>query len=346
MVIPHSYVVALLMTVLTMLCWGSWANVIKVVGRWRFELLYYDYALGILLTSIVVGLTFGSLGESGQPFLENLTSAGVSNIAFGVLGGAVYCVSNMLVVGAIAVAGLGVAFPIGVGIALVVGVIWNYLVNPQGNPFLLFSGVGLVVAAIVLDGAAYSIHASSKRLLHGEGCESGEGRLGRIRKGILLSVVGGALMGMFFPLVEIGKSGPHGLGPYAIGVVFSAGIFLATLVFNAFFLRWPIEGRRLHLSDYFRGSAKEHVWGILGGIIWASGTLSNFVVASAPKDLQVGPAISYALGQGATLVGALWGVLVWGEFKGCTSVVARCLIMMFVLFVAGLVLISIAPLYV
>jgi glucose uptake protein len=154
MVVPQSYVAALLMTILTMTCWGSWANVVKMTKGWRFELLYFDYALGILLTSAVAGLTFGSMGSYGRAFVDDLAAAGAGNLAFGFLGGVVYNLSNILVVGAMAVAGLGVAFPIGVGLALVVGVIWNYLVNPQGNPTLLFGGVALVVAAIVLDGVA------------------------------------------------------------------------------------------------------------------------------------------------------------------------------------------------
>ena len=162
MVVPQSYLVALLMTILTMTCWGSWANVVKMVKGWRFELLYFDYALGILLTSVIAGLTFGSMGSYGKPFLADLAGAGWRNLAFGFLGGVVYNLSNILVVGAMAVAGLGVAFPIGVGLALVVGVIWNYFVNPQGNPTLLFSGVALVVAAIVLDGIAYRAHTMAK----------------------------------------------------------------------------------------------------------------------------------------------------------------------------------------
>ena len=345
MVVPHSYAVALLMTILTMTCWGSWANVIKLVKNWRFELLYYDYSLGILITAAIAGLTVGSMGSYGRPFWVDLTAAGGWNIAFGFLGGTVYCISNILVVGAMAVAGLGVAFPIGVGLALVVGVIWNYCVNPQGNPVLLFMGVAMVVAAIVLDGVAYRVHTMARATLNSElGTGNAEGK-GRIRKGILLSVIGGLLMGMFFPLVEIGKKGSGGLGPYAIGFVFSAGVFLSTFIFNAYFLRRPVQGEPLRFSDYFKGTFKEHFWGIIGGVVWAVGTLSSFVAASAPRQLQVGPAISYALGQGSTMIGAFWGVVVWKEFAGGGIVVKRLLILMFILFVSGLTIVSIAPLY-
>ena len=269
MIVPQSYIVALLMVILTMLCWGSWANVVKMVKGWRFELLYFDYALGILLASAAAGVTFGSMGSYGLPFFQDLASAGGRNMAFGFLGGVVYNLSNILVVGAMAIAGLGVAFPIGVGLALVVGVIWNYFVNPQGNPVLLFSGVALVVCAIVLDGIAYRVHTLRKAAsAPGQKTDAAEQKA-RIRKGILLSVVGGILMGMFFPLVEIGKKDPGGMGPYAIGFIFSVGVFLSTFVFNAFFMKKPVEGEPLKFSDYFKGSALAHTAGILGGVVWA-----------------------------------------------------------------------------
>jgi glucose uptake protein len=160
-----------------------------------------------------------------------------------------------------------------------------------------------------------------------------------------LSVIGGVLMGMFFPLVEIGKKGVGGLGPYAIGFVFSVGVFLSTFVFNAYFMKKPVQGEPLRFREYFRGTSKEHFWGIIGGIVWAVGTLSSFVAASAPRELQVGPAISYALGQGSTMVGAFWGVVVWKEFAGGGSLVRRLLVLMFILFVIGLAVVSVAPLY-
>jgi len=210
---------------------------------------------------------------------------------------------------------------------------------------LLFTGVALVVAAIVLDGVAYRVHTMTKAAGNEASKQGKPEQTKKIRKGILLSVVGGLLMGMFFPLVEIGKKGPNGLGPYAIGFVFAVGVFLSTFVFNAYFMRNPVQGEPLRFREYFRGTFKEHFWGIIGGVVWAVGTLSSFVAASAPRELQVGPAISYALGQGSTMVGAFWGVVVWKEFAGGGSFVKRLLVLMFILFVSGLALVSIAPLF-
>jgi glucose uptake protein len=333
----------LMLTILTMICWGSWANVLKFAKGWRFELLYYDYSIGVALGALIAGLTFGSWGSNGLSFTNDLSHAGNINILCGFAGGVIFNLSNILVVGAIAVAGMGVGFPIGVGLALVVGVIWNYFVNPQGNPYLLFAGVALVVAAIIVDAIAYRALAAS-RSVAGDEADIAV-RKASTWKGIKLAIIGGILMGTFYPLVEIGKKGESGLGPYAVGFVFSLGVLISVFFFNLYFMKYPIEGSRLTFRDYLKGSAWVHLLGIIGGLIWITGSLSNFVAASAPKALQVGPAISYAIGQGSTMVGALWGVLAWKEFAGGGARVNRLLIFMFLFYLIGLVLVSIAPLY-
>jgi len=333
----------LMLTIFTMICWGSWTNVLKFTKGWRFELLYYDYSIGVALGAALAGLTFGAWGSDGLRFGADLSHAGNTNILCAFAGGVIFNLSNMLVVGAIAVAGMGVGFPIGVGLALVVGVIWNYCVNPQGNPVLLFAGVALVMAAIIVDAVAYRALAASKSAA-GDKADAAV-RKAATWKGIKLAIIGGILMGTFYPLVEIGKQGEHGLGPYAVGFVFGLGVLVSVFLYNLYFMRYPIEGSRLTFADYLKGSAWVHILGILGGMMWIAGSLANFVAASAPKALQVGPAISYAIGQGSCMVGALWGVLVWREFAGGGSRVNRLLTLMFLFYMAGLVIVSIAPLY-
>jgi glucose uptake protein len=343
MTLPHTYGMALMLTILTMICWGSWANALNLAKGWRFELLYYDYSIGVALGAALAGLTFGTWGSDGIRFMDDLSHAGTTNILSGFAGGVIFNLSNILVVGAISVAGMGVGFPIGVGLALIVGVIWNYIVNPQGNPVLLFGGVALIVGAIVVDAIAYRTLAAS-RSVPGDKADAAA-KKAATWKGIRLAIIGGILMGMFYPLVEIGKTGPNGLGPYAVGFVFGLGVLASVFVYNLYFLRFPIEGKRLSFGDYLKGSPWVHFLGIVGGIMWMTGSLSNFVAASAPKALQVGPAISYAIGQGSTMVGALWGVLVWKEFAGGGARVNRLLVLMFALFMTGLAVVSIAPLY-
>jgi len=342
MTLPHAYGVVLMLTILTMICWGSWTNVLKFTKGWRFELLYYDYSIGVALGAALIGLTFGTWGSDGLRFTSDLSHAGNLNVLSAFAGGVVFNLSNLLVVGAIAVAGMGVGFPIGVGLALVVGVIWNYAANPQGNPLLLFSGVALVIAAIVVDAVAYRALAAGRGAT-GDRADAAA-RKAATWKGIRLAIIGGILMGTFYPLVEIGKQGEHGLGPYAVGFVFGLGVLASIFVFNLYFLRFPIDGPRLAFGDYLKGSPWMHFLGIAGGVMWIAGSVSNFVAASAPRELQVGPAISYAIGQGSCMVGALWGVLVWKEFAGGGARVYRLLVLMFLLYMTGLVVVSIAPL--
>ncbi|MDQ6665243.1 MAG: hypothetical protein M3Z23_12715 [Acidobacteriota bacterium] len=347
MLLPTTYAISLLLMIVSMLCWGSWANTFKLAGtKWRFELFYFDYAFGVLLAAIFYALTFGSMGYDGFSFLDDLTHAGKTQDAFAFGAGVIFNLANMLLVAAISLAGLSVAFPIGIGVALVIGVVWNYALKPQGNPALLFSGAAIIVAAIVVDAFAYRAYALMKAE---EFAQSGKAKSTRKQvslKGVLISLVSGLLMGSFFPLVEMAKGDPDiGLGPYAVGVVFALGVFLSTFVFNLFFMNLPVEGEPVEILEYFRGKAKQHGLGILGGFIWSTGAIANFVAASAQGKAQVGPAVSYAIGQGATMVSALWGLLVWKEFAGADFRVRSMLGVMFALFIVGLALVSVAPLF-
>lgn len=346
MILPQTYLTTLLVMILGMLCWGSWANTFKLTGKWRFELYYFDYALGVLAAAAIYAATTGTLGFDGFSFVDDLMHAGKRQWAFGFAGGVIFNLANMLLVAAISVAGMAVAFPVGIGIALIIGVIWNYAIKPQGNPVLLFTGLGVIVAAIVVDALAYKGLAVIR---HEAAAKAGKARSTMKKvslKGVVLSLVSGVLMGCFYPLVVKGQEGDLGLGPYAIGFVFALGVFLSTFVFNLFFMNLPVEGAPVDIQEYFRGDLRKHLMGWAGGLIWYTGTLASFVAASAPEEVHVGPAISYAVGQGATMVSALWGLLVWKEFAGADARVRAFLILMLVLFVCGLGMVSMAPLFV
>ena len=228
MFVPQVYAVALAMMILSMICWGSWPNTQKATGSWRFELFYWDYVWGILLTATLIGLTLGRTdGASPDSFFRNLTTADGAHLAYAFLGGIVYNIANILVVGAIAIAGMAVAFPVGIGLALVIGSVLNYLITPKGNPLLLFGGVGLVCAAIVLDALAY-------RRLTPDSKAS--------KKGIILSLLGGFGMGLFYPFVAKGISGENHLGPYTVALVFALGILASNIPANYLVMRRPVAG--------------------------------------------------------------------------------------------------------
>jgi glucose uptake protein len=336
MILPTTYAAALMLTILSMICWGSWANTFKMTRKWRFELFYFDYAFGVLVLAALAAVTFGSMGDE-LTVADNFLLAGKSRIAYAFAAGVVFNLANMLLVAAISVSGMAVAFPVGIGLALVIGVIWSYFLNPQGHPGLLFGGALLVVGAIVVDALAYKTHGET----------AGKGGLKFSIKGLVLSLVSGVLMGSFYPLVELAKFPEvgYGLGAYSVAIIFGLGVFLSTFLFNAYFMNLPVEGQPVSYRQYFRGSGKNHLLGILGGIIWSAGAIANFVAASAPKEVNVGPAVSYAIGQGATMVSVLWGLLVWKEFSGATGKVRGLLTLMMILFVCGLGLVSIAPLF-
>ena len=330
MFLLHSYAWAVVFCVITMFCWGSWANTQKLARKgWRFELFYWDYALGVVLVSLLFALTLGSLGAEGRSFLPDLSQAETKSLASAFLGGAVFNAANILLVAAIDIAGMAVAFPVGIGLALVLGVVVNYIATPLGNPILLFTGVTLVVAAIVLDAVAYRKLPSQTA--------------GVSTKGLILSVACGVLMGFFYRFVagamspdfanpEAGK-----MGPYAAVLVFSLGVLASNFVFNTFVMKKPFVGEPVAISAYFTGDLGTHLIGVLGGVIWGVGmTLS--IIASG----QAGFAISYGLGQGATMVAAFWGVFVWKEFKDAPPGTNKLIALMFLSFFVGLVLVILA----
>ncbi len=332
MFVPETYLAALLLMLLSMLCWGSWANTLKLSPGYRFQLFYWDYAVGVMLAALLLGLTFGSHGHAGNPCLADIVQAPVSSLWLAAAGGVVFNIANLLLVAAIDIAGLAVAFPIGIGLALVVGSVWSYLVTPTGNPLLLFGGVVLVTVAIVLDAAAYRSREKDAPAA--------------TLRGIVLCLVAGLLMGSFYPLVARAMTGHHGqtlLGPYATSVLFALGVLLSTIPANALLMWKPLDGKpRVHFKGYWDALNRWHLAGLLGGMIWCLGAVANFLGSGAHK---VGPAVSYSIGQGATMISACWGVFVWGEFRGAPAGARRYLVLMFVFFVLGLGAIALAPLF-
>lgn len=333
MVIIHSYFVAVILLFITMICWGSWANTQKLATqKWPFQLFYWDYTFGVVLLSIFFALTLGNMGESGRSFIPDLLQAKSSYLLSAFIGGVVFNIANLLLVAAIDIAGMAVAFPIGIGIALVWGVVVNYMATPVGDPLLLFIGVGFVVVAIILDALAY------KRLPTQTGSTS--------TKGILISVIAGIAMGFFYRFVAASMSENFmepvdgKLTPYTAVLIFSLGILISSFLWNTLFMYKPLKGVPVSYADYFRmGNARLHWIGILGGVIWCIG-MSFSILASE----QAGFAISYGLGQGATMIAAAWGVFIWKEFKEAPKGTNNMILFMFLFFIIGLSLIIIARL--
>lgn len=323
MFVPHTFVVALIMMIASAVCWGSWANTYKGVKNYRFELFYWDYAVGIFLISLVLAFTMGSTADDPSRFLTNVHNADNSNIASTMFAGVIFNLANLLLVAAIDMAGLAIAFPVSIGIALVVGVVSSYILQPKGNAGLLAAGVACAVIAVVLDGKAYGSLAGANREL--------------TRKSLITCIVSGILMGVWAPFVT--RSMTHGstLGPYSVAVFLTLGALLSCLIWNIYFMKHPLVGQPVKFGEFFRGPASGHILGILGGCIWGIGTVFNLVAANF-----TGVAISYAIGQSAPMVAALWGVLAWKEFRGANQRAYVYLGCMFVFYLLSILVISYA----
>ena len=325
MFIVQSYPLAILFCFITMLCWGSWGNTQKLAARtWRYELFYWDYVIGLLLFSLVLAFTLGSFGSEGRGFLEDLGQVDRSNLFSAFLGGVIFNASNILLSAAIALCGMSVAFPVGVGLALVLGVLVNYFGAAKGDPLFIFIGVVLIAAAIVMNGLAYKKAQTEKRKL--------------TTRGVLISVAAGIIMAFFYRFVAASMDldnfvdpAPGKMTPYTAVFVFAVGVFVSNFLFNTLAMRFPVDGAPVRFSDYFKGDFRTHLVGVLGGVIWCLGESFSMIASG-----KAGAAISYGLGQGATLVSALWGILIWKEFRGAPKVSDRLNAGMFVVFLIGL----------
>lgn len=318
MFIPPNFSMTLVMLMVCAICWGSWANPLKLTKNYRFELFYWDYVIGIVAISLILAFTMGNLDNSSLSFLKNASAADPGNIVSALIGGAIFNIANLLLVAAIDMAGLAVAIPVAIGIALVVGVVLSYALQPTGNAMLLGLGVALAVAAVIMNGKAYASLASAGRSVS--------------RKSIIVCIVSGVLMGLFAPFVTHSlTTKPGELTPYTVAVFFTIGSFLSCFLFNIYFMKRPLVGEPVPFGDYFKSGLQNHLLGVLSGLIWGVGTVFNFVGASC-----TGVAISYAIGQSAPMVAALWGVGVFKEFAGASRKSFVYLGLMFLFYVLAI----------
>jgi glucose uptake protein len=332
MVVISHYGTAIVLCIITMLCWGSWANMQKATKEsWGFQLFYWDYSIGVLIFALIFAFTLGSHGTLGRSFLTDLHQASWHNISLALISGVVFNLANILLVTAIDLAGMAVAFPLAIGLALVIGTVANYLVAPEGNPWLILLGLVLVVLAIILDALAYgSIEKQSSNK----------------KKGFIISIVCGILMGFFYPILADAMSVSahptvHMLTAYTGAVLFAIGLVLSNFVFNSYMMARPLSGKPVTYKQYFKeGCLRTHFIGILGGMIWAVGLCFN-LIASGPA----GYAISFSLGQGATMIAAFWGVFIWKEFKDASTQTRKILLWMFICYIIGLVSIAASHTY-
>ena len=327
MVLVQNYTLAVFLCVVAMICWGSWQNTQNLIGKnWRFEHYYWDFSAGILLFALLMAFTFGSVGSEGRSFLPDLNQADPKNLLSAAIGGIIWNMGTLLLVAAISVAGMSVAFPIGGGIGWTLGILINYIGKPEGNPAFLFGGTAFIVIAIIMSMQSYrKLAANQKKPTF---------------KGILLALLAGLCIAFFYRFVasslatDFSPADAGKISSYTAVVFFSIGALICTLMVNPIFMARPVQGEPVKMAQWLKGDSRTHLLGMLGGAIWCIGNSVSFMSVGAAS-----PAISYGLSNSAPVVAALWGIFVWKEFKDAPKGTSLLLTLMFICYLIGLTMI-------
>jgi glucose uptake protein len=343
MILPSSYVALLVLLICGMFAWGVWANTLKSTGeKWRFELYCFDFAFGVVIAAAVIALTWGNLGFDGFSFMDDLRLAGKRQDLFALVGGAIFNLGNMLLLAALSLVGMAIAFPLAMGFALAVGVCWSYALNPGGNSVLLFTGAAVACGGVVAAVFAYRVYAAEQLQAIAASGKSKSTKKKVSSRGIALGFAGGLLLGSFSPVLQSSMFGENGLGPYSAGFIFAIGIFFSTFVYNLFFMNLPVKGAPIDLAEYFQARMQRHGMGLLGGILWYSGAIATLIGGREGGVLKMQPSIVYTVGQGGIIIAAICGLLIWKEFVGADMRVKTYLGLMLILLAIGIGIVSTA----
>jgi glucose uptake protein len=346
MILPQTYPVVLALMILSLLCLGSWASLFKMAGKWRFELFYFDFAIGLIVAALIYAFTVGNLGYDGFNFLDDLQHAGKRQWLFGFLAGVIFNFGNMLLMAAVSVTGLSVAFPMSIAMAILAGTGMAAISSSAGNGLLVGLGCLLLLMSLMISAISFNIMNRARHEALARAGKAKSTRRPSSAKGIVLALVSGALLGSFNPMLDKARTGEVGMGPYALATMFALGVFVTTPVFNIFFMNLPVEGDPIDFSSYFRSRGKQHFLGMIAGVIWLTGILAAMITLSVPEQIQGDSVQRFMLGQSWPILAALWGVLAFGETRGSDGRVKIMTVLMVVLFLCGLGMIAIGPVYI
>ncbi|MBS1853790.1 MAG: hypothetical protein JST11_00375 [Acidobacteria bacterium] len=342
MILPQTSSLVLAVTVLSLLLLGSWASLLKAAGKWRYELFYFDFAFGVLLAMLICSFTFGDLGFDGFNFIDDIQKAGKRQWMYALLAGGILNLGNMLLLAAVSLAGMSVAFPIAFGLAILLGAGLGTLVKAGDNPTLVMLGSVLIFAAVVVSALAYRIMAVLRHEVQARAGRTKSTRRPSAVKGIVLAASGGLLIGVTAGLVNLARAGDLGMGPYATAGLVAIGLFFSTFVYNVFLMNLPVDGEPIDFGAYFAGKRLQHALGLIAGAMWFCGVLAAMVADAVPGPLQPSPHIGILLAQGAPVLAALIGLVFLGEAKEGDMRVKVLSGLMIVLFACGLVMLGLS----
>lgn len=313
--IPSTLQVSLLVAVTAFVCWGSWAILFKLAGpKWRFEHFYCDFAFGAFVAALIAAFTLGSSGE-GLTFVDAFLITGRKQWAQAFAAGAVFNLGNMLLLAGVEVAGMTVAIPIAMAVAMAALSARMLIANRGDNAALLIGALALLLVSAVLVSLA-----AGRRGRAAAASATGNRRTAKpptAAKPVALSVAGGLLIALSeWPLIlaRVGI-GELGMGPYALAVLFSSGMLLTTFVYNLYFINLPMHGEPAGFGAYFQGGIGMHLLGVLGGATFAAGLLAGHVVAETRGEAAVSAGLQAVLIPSSAILAAAWGLLAWREFR-------------------------------
>jgi len=316
MTLPTTQSAVFLLAFLAMLCWGAWANTQKAAGRWRFEIYACDFAAGALACAVIAGFTVGTYG-SEITFFDNIIIVYKRQLAYALMGGAVYALGGMLLMAAISMAGLALVGAAAASLSLAVGMGFVMWLWPAEASSLLPLAIGAACCATLAAAAAHRLRLRTFRQEYKDPKTLELKRRIIKRRGswkpLIMGLAGGIIMGAFLPLAEKARQLHIEMGPYPIAFCVAAGMFAGTLFYSLFFINLPVEGEPLGLTSYLKGPWKNRLLGFLGGGIWGVGVLAALLAIGAPAELRIPPYSSYAVAQGGGVVALLCGALLWKE---------------------------------
>lgn len=312
--IPNSAQATLTLAAIAFACWGTWAVAFKMAGsKWRFEHFYFDFAFGALAASLIAGFTLGSSGRD-LTLADAFLISSRKQWALAAAAGAVFNLGNMLLLAAVEIRGMTIAFPLAMATAATVTALRILVTSRGDNPALLVAGAALLAASIVL--AAMAAGRLSATPAAGAGNQKSIRKEGSA-KPVTLAILGGLLFAFSeFPLRSARQGvGDLSMGPYALALLFCLGILITTVIYNLYFLNLPVHGEPAGFGPYFQGRIGTHLLGVLGGVIFAGGLLGAFVVAEAEGDAALAGGVNAVLVLASAILAALWGLLAFGEFR-------------------------------
>eukprot|EP00971_Amphidinium_carterae_P039951 784467-Amphidinium_carterae.1 len=381
MLLPPTEGWALLAAVVSLVAWGSWTNfLVATKGRIRFECYYLDYSLAALVTSATCAATLGMTPGDGalgslQTWPDDFSGIAPLKYLAALFAGVLFNASNIMLCKGIAMVGLALAFPLCIGTAMVEGVTLTYLVDPSGDPWLLFSGVFVALCAVCTAAGMQHLKEQQQKSQPARDVvvEMGEGSFDAVGEAsekpqqlqepavellpsseaveagpsmarkLSICILGGVIMG-FWPCLSTFAVQDPGLTPYGELLFYTFAAFLSSLVLLPLAVVFPLEGTEggplsNALRDYLCAPMACHLCGWLGGVVWSTGTLGNALATASGK---VNGAAALAIGQCANVAAIFWGIFLFDEFKGTDRKVKVLIGTVLALYAGAITLVSLA----